>query len=642
MTVMRVADNKQSYENIVRDAARKYRERGWKPIPVPSNKKNPIDPEWQKKDYPDSKFDRWGNIGVQFGECSAGLCDVDLDCAEVLKLADDYLFETNAEFGRKSKPLSHRLYYSDLHKTVDKAALQFRDPVRQSEQPDTAMLVELRIGGCGKGAQSMFPPSNHPGSGERVRWDSEGEPKRVKGLYLKDRVADLAAAALLLRYYPKKGQRDEAAMAFGGMLARAGWKAHVIERFFGPIVRAAGDEEAEERIKAAVASIEHLKTGRETTGYPTVAEIWGEDVARKVSDWLGLKGGGGKASKPSSEELEMICVADVEKKKVDWLWDLVLARGKVTILVGDPGGGKSQIAVYAAGRISRGDEWIDGDRAQRGHVIVLAAEDAIDDTIRPRLEATGADIDHVHVVGMVTDQDGNRRLFNLRTDLNKLRRKIDALRSDGRNVELVVIDPISAYLGDLDAHMLNKISAVMNEIADFARTSNLAVMAIHHPPKQAPKNAIHVGAGSLGFGAGPRLVFLVTNDPDNPERKLMLAVKNTNGPLRAGRGYRIAGCAIEYRFKTSRIEWDDEVVTVSANEALRAQNCGEPSKVQEAADFLSDILEGGPMLNGEVERLATSRDIGQSALRRAKKKLNIVSEKSGFGDGWLWSLPQQD
>jgi hypothetical protein len=630
----------QSYENIVRDAARKYSQRGWKPIPVPGNKKHPIDPEWQKKDYPDSKFDPCGNIGVQFGECSNGLCDVDLDCKEVLKLADDYLPETNAEFGRKSKPLSHRLYYCDLHKTEDKAALQFRDPVRQSEQPDSAMLVELRIGGGGKGAQSMFPPSDHPGSGERVRWDRDGEPERVKGRYLKDCVADLAAAALLVRYYPKKGQRDEAAMAFGGMLARTGWKAHVIERFYGPVVRAAGDEEAEQRIKAAVASIEHLKAGKETTGYPTVAEIWGEDVARKVSDWLGLKGGGGKASKPGSEELEMICVADVEKKKVDWLWDLVLARGKVTILVGDPGEGKSQIAVYAAGRISRGDEWIDGGRAQRGHVIVLAAEDAIDDTIRPRLEATGADIDHVHVVGMVTDQDGNRRLFNLRTDLNKLRRKIDALRAGGRNVELVVIDPISAYLGDLDAHMLNKISAVMNEIADFARTCNLAVMAVHHPPKQAPKNAIHVGAGSLGFGAGPRLVFLITEDPEDHERKLMLPVKNSNGPLAAGRGYRIAGCAIEHRFKTSRIEWDDEVVTVTANEALRAHTAGEPSKVKVAEDFLRDVLDGKSLPLDEVYALAQARDISKAAVRRAKKKLNIVSGKSGFGDGWLWSLPQ--
>jgi putative DNA primase/helicase len=122
-----------------------------------------------------------------------------------------------------------------------------------------------------------------------VRWDTDGEPKRVAGAELKTSVSHLAAAALLLRHYPNKGRRDEAAMALGGMLARGGWSAQDIEDFYGPVVRAAGDEEAAQRVKAAFGSIAHLQAGKETTGYPKVAEIWGDDIAGKVGDWLGLK-----------------------------------------------------------------------------------------------------------------------------------------------------------------------------------------------------------------------------------------------------------------------------------------------------------------------------------------------------------------
>jgi hypothetical protein len=294
---MSTAEKNVAYDPAVLEAARQYRKRGWKPIPVPGRLKNPTDNGWQNEDYGDGRFMPWHNIGIQFGACSNGLCDVDLDCEEVLELADDYLPKTEAMFGRKSKPRAHRLYYSDLHESDSRAFIQFPDP---TEKPKTAMLIELRTGGSGKGAQSMFPPSTHPDSQQAVRWDSDGEPRRVKGSDLKRCVADLAAAALLLRYYPSTGLRDKAAMAIGGMLARADWSAQDIEEFFAPIVRAAGDEEAAQRVQAAVRSIDRLNEGKETTGYPKVAEIWGDKVASKVCDWLDLERGNNKSSKTTS------------------------------------------------------------------------------------------------------------------------------------------------------------------------------------------------------------------------------------------------------------------------------------------------------------------------------------------------------
>ena len=174
-------------------------------------------------------------------------------------------------------------------------------------------------------------------------------------------------------------------------------------------------------------------------------------------------------------------------REVDWVWPLVLARGKVTIISGDPGLGKSQVAVYAAARISRGEPWLGGsEQAPQGNVIILTAEDAIDDTARPRLEIIGADVERIHVLKMVINREGKRRAFSLRSDLDMLRRQVEAIG----DVVLVIIDPISAYMGDkLDSHMMTAVNSVMSVVADFALSANVAVLAIHHPPKEVTEES---------------------------------------------------------------------------------------------------------------------------------------------------------
>jgi hypothetical protein len=153
----------------IADAAAQYHDvRGWKPVPVGRQSKKPIGSGWQNCAYTPTQFDANAqNVGIQMGVVSGNLVDVDLDCAAALTLCDHFLPETGAIFGRRSKPRSHHLFISeDLVSTARTAVISYPEYCGGKQ---AQMLVELRIGGDGKGALSTFPPSMHP-TGEMVEW----------------------------------------------------------------------------------------------------------------------------------------------------------------------------------------------------------------------------------------------------------------------------------------------------------------------------------------------------------------------------------------------------------------------------------------------------------------------------------------
>jgi putative DNA primase/helicase len=339
----------------------------------------------------------------------------------------------------------------------------------------------------------------------------------------------------------------------------------------------------------------------------------------------------------SDEELDTIRVSDVEMTPTEWIWPLRLARGKVTIFSGDPGLGKSQISTDIAARITTGGKWPDSEeRAPKGSALIFAAEDAIGDTMRPRLEAAGADTRRVHVVRMVSDGQGRRRTFNLGTDLAMLERLIE----NHDDIRIVIVDPISAYMGDLDSHKITVVSPVFSQLSDFAERTGVAVLAIHHPPKDTPRKAIHAFSGSLAFVGGPRMAFVVAEDNEN-KRSLLLAVKNNLGPKAAGLGYRIKDTSVDHRIITSVIDWDDEPVSVNASEALR-QSDGRGHKLAAAKEFLNEQLADGPMLKNELVAAAQRQGISLDVLKKAKTELGVIAAKDGFQGPWQWRLPRRE
>ena len=178
-------------------------------------------------------------------------------------------------FGRPSTPGAHWLYITNLADTIDKAAIAYDDPVAKRERRQ-CRIVELRIGGGGKGAQTVFPPSKHE-SGEIVTWEKNGDPAVVDGASLERRVAALAACSLIARYWPGEGVRQDAALALGGFLSRAGKQPQAIKLMVEAIAKAAKDEEWKQRVEAALDSDKNLRSGDESKkvfGLPKLGELY--------------------------------------------------------------------------------------------------------------------------------------------------------------------------------------------------------------------------------------------------------------------------------------------------------------------------------------------------------------------------------
>src|SRR5262245_37608862 len=146
-------------------------------------------------------------------------------------------------------------------------------------------------------------------------------------------------------------------------------------------------------------------------------------------------------------ELGAVKLSEVEPRSVEWLWNGRIAAGKLTLFAGDPGLGKSQIAIDIAARITTGADWPDGGSAPLGNVVILSAEDGIEDTLRPRFEAAGGNLDRAQVITAVTTKEG-QRAFSLQADLALLSTKIRAFG----NVKLVIVDPVTSYCGKVDGN----------------------------------------------------------------------------------------------------------------------------------------------------------------------------------------------
>jgi len=343
----------------------------------------------------------------------------------------------------------------------------------------------------------------------------------------------------------------------------------------------------------------------------------------------------------------LVRLADVRPEPVRWLWPERIALGKLTLLAGDPGLGKSFITLDMAARVSTGNLWPDGTDAGNdpAGVVLLTAEDDLADTVRPRLDAAGADVTRIRALKAVKHFDfkggGERQHpFNLSEDLDTLEQAI----RDVADCRFVVIDPISAYLGRTDSHKNSEIRGLLAPLAELAARHGVALVAITHLRKgQGP--AMYRPMGSLGFVAAARAAYVVTKDKDDPtgQRRLILPMKNNLGNDRTGLAYRL-----DDSFSANGqpvVKWEADAVEISADEALRPDNGrdeGDTSALDEARNWLRNALAGGPCPAKDVLAEARADGIAKRTLDRAKKDLGVVASKEGFGAGWTWRLPDAE
>ena len=343
-----------------------------------------------------------------------------------------------------------------------------------------------------------------------------------------------------------------------------------------------------------------------------------------------------RRARQPADDITLIRATDVTMIPVEWLWSNHLALGKLTVLSGQSELGKSTVSIDWIARMSRGDEWPDGNSAPRGSAIIISSEDGIEDTIKPRLVAVDANLERVHMLTCTTTGKGEHRTFSLQTDLEKLGEKLAAIG----DVKLVVFDPITAYLGHkIDSHQTAPVRGALEPLQHAAERFHFAGLLIAHPQKAGALNVLNAVSGSGAFVHVPRLSFITITDPDDATRTLLLAGKNNLGRKAEGLAYRIESAFVgpDNKILTSRIVWDHLPVRITANEALqRAAEKERASARGEAEDFLRERVGNGGASAKELLEEADAHGINQKTLRRAAKKMGVKPRKNGFQGQWWW------
>ena len=338
------------------------------------------------------------------------------------------------------------------------------------------------------------------------------------------------------------------------------------------------------------------------------------------------------------------CVADIPAVPISFLWEGRLARGKVNLLAGHPGLGKSQLTAYMAALVSTGGTWPDGAPCPLGNVLILSAEDDVADTIRPRLEAAGADIKRVHVIDGVRTPTETGHIeqhpFDLEFDIENLRNTAIEVG----DVKLVVIDPVSAYLGTIDSHVNAQVRGVLAELTAFAAEIRATVLLVTHLNKASgDSSALSRITGSGAFGAACRSAWLVGDDPedDDRNRRILTPLKNNLGDDKTGFAYRTEGVKLSDSITSSRICFEPGTVATTASELLRGRR-GTPDlqgALWEAMDFLREQLADGPKPAKQIMEEAEAEGIYKRTLDRAKKELGAKSKRNAMTGKWDWLLP---
>jgi hypothetical protein len=327
-----------------------------------------------------------------------------------------------------------------------------------------------------------------------------------------------------------------------------------------------------------------------------------------------------------------VAAADVEPRAIEWLWRPWIPLGRLTLLVGDPGAGKSTITCALAAAVSRGTP-LPGDDAPVGprDVLMISAEDGIDDTIRPRLEAAEADLRRVHVLEGF-EGDAEWLALKYPAHLAALEAKMGELHP-----ALVIVDPLTAYLGDTDSSADARVRSILGPLARLGDEYDSAILAVMHLNKAVAMRGLHRIGGSIGFGAAARSVLLAGSEPDAPEATALVHLKSNLAAYAQSEGYRIISRVIPRvprPVETSRIEWTGRSDLTA--ERIFAQIDGDGGSHDEAENFLSAELANGPMGAEELIKRADKLGISKPRLKRAKKRLGIESRKTGYEGGWEW------
>lgn len=345
----------------------------------------------------------------------------------------------------------------------------------------------------------------------------------------------------------------------------------------------------------------------------------------------------GRSNTGSKEKHEntpvIVRLADVEPEEVDWLWQPYIPLGKLTLLEGDPGLGKTWLALQMASIISNGDPF-PGDggipkvRRDPASIVYMTAEDGLADTLRPRLDKAGANVRNIYA--LTGQQDNKQHKAVSLSDLNIIEETIKQTKAI-----LVVIDPLQAYLGgNVDMHRANEVRPILSGLAGLAEKYKVAMLCIRHLGKSQKDRALYRGLGSIDFAAAARSVLMVGEDPQNEHRRIMAHCKSSLAAK---------GVSIAFELSNEGFQWSG-TSTLTAEDLLAApRDDEEKSAMDEATEFLREALADGERPAVEILTEAKKSGLSERTLYRAMAtKIAVTKKRYGKntkgGGVWTWKL----
>jgi len=338
--------------------------------------------------------------------------------------------------------------------------------------------------------------------------------------------------------------------------------------------------------------------------------------------------------------VNILCGADIKPVAINWLWEGWLPAGKLTILAGEAGTGKTTLALSLAATITTAGIWPNGSMCtNKGHVLIWSSEDVANDTLVPRLIAAGADLSRCHFIAGII-QNGESVPFDPSQDILDLHRAADKIGG----VSLLIIDPIvSAVSGDM--HRANDVRRSLQAVVDFAEARQCAVIGITHFAKGgAGKNPQDRVIGSQAFGALARMVLVAAKE-EGGDRRVLARAKSNIAPDDGGVTYHQELITINEGIETILAVWDGEIAG-TAREIIGDMEediCDDGSSRKEAERFLKDLLKDAPLPVNRIKVDADGAGYSWSTIRRAQSAIGIEAskEKGSMTGVWKWHLPNQ-
>ena len=352
---------------------------------------------------------------------------------------------------------------------------------------------------------------------------------------------------------------------------------------------------------------------------------------------------------PTDGEMIILPFSGEKPKKIQWVWEPYFAKGKLSIIAGDPGLGKSQLSIAIASYLSHGIPLPGSSKRKAippGKALFISDEDDVNDTMLPRLMAANANLENCFFYKTILIKEDKEKMFEISEDIKKMEEAINKID----NLSIIFIDPISAFLGGVDSHKQAEVRGLLSKLKDIAQRKKCAIVMIHHLNKSTEKSIMNRVAGSSAFIQAVRSAFGVIKARG---RKFLIPIKNNIGNDETCFEFMIEPYNFGDEIKTSRILWGqtlslkevEEMVADDFNDDIDDDSKElEVNKMNYARDFLFNVLSNGAEKVSKINSLAKKKGIKNITLRRAKENLKIDSYQSWDSDQgrnvWFWIMPK--